>query len=99
MELSQSAGNSRGASRCPMPVINDNQQAPIYLLGYPLDLDLSISSGLISSQTSPNGRRQTDTIMNVGNSGGPAFNEFGVAASSSGTRRRFPVSTSSFQRP
>ncbi|KGT74107.1 MULTISPECIES: serine protease [Bradyrhizobium] len=103
LELSQSAGNSRGASRCPMPVINDNQQAPmgtqLYLLGYPLDLDLSISSGLISSQTSPNGRRQTDTIMNVGNSGGPAFNEFGVAASSSGTRRRFPVSTSSFQRP
>ncbi|MGL9620777.1 serine protease [Bradyrhizobium sp. BWC-3-1] len=82
LELSQPAGNSGGASRCPMPVIDDNQQAPmgtqLYLLGYPLDLDLSISSGLISNQTSPNGRWQTNTIMNVGNSGGPAFNEFGA---------------------
>lgn len=82
LELSQPAGNSGGASRCPMPVIDDNQQAPmgtqLYLLGYPLDLDLSISSGLISNQTSPNGRWQTDTVMNVGNSGGPAFNEFGA---------------------
>ncbi|WP_409190640.1 serine protease [Bradyrhizobium sp. RDM4] len=82
LELSQPAGNSGGASRCPMPVIDDNQQAPmgtqLYLLGYPLDLDLSISSGLISNQTSPNGRWQTNTVMNVGNSGGPAFNEFGA---------------------
>lgn len=65
-----------------MPVIDDNRQAPmgtqLYLLGYPLDLDLSISSGLISNQTNPNGRWQTDTVMNVGNSGGPAFNEFGA---------------------
>ncbi|WP_179880102.1 S1 family peptidase, partial [Bradyrhizobium ottawaense] len=54
LELSQPVGNSGGASRCPMPVIDDNQQAPmgtqLYLLGYPLDLDLSISSGLISNQ-------------------------------------------------
>ncbi|WP_247440660.1 serine protease [Bradyrhizobium sp. CW7] len=82
LELAQPAGNSGGASRCPMPVIDHNQQAPmgtqLYLLGYPLDLDLSISSGLISNQTSPNGRWQTDTVMNVGNSGGPAFNEFGA---------------------
>ncbi|EHR00820.1 S1 family peptidase [Bradyrhizobium sp. WSM471] len=81
LDLSQPAGNSGGASRCPMPVIDDNQQAPmgtqLYLLGYPLDLDLSISSGLISNQTSPNGRWQTNTVVNVG-SGGPAFNEFGA---------------------
>ncbi|MGY0576232.1 S1 family peptidase [Bradyrhizobium sp. RDM12] len=106
LELSQPAGNSGDASRCPMPVIDGNQQAPmetqLYLLGYALDLDLSISSDLISNQTSPNGRWQTDTAMNVGNSGDPAFNEFGAplgsqsAASSSETRRRFLTSTSSF---
>ncbi|VIO69550.1 Serine endoprotease DegS [Bradyrhizobium ivorense] len=82
LELSQPAGDSGGTSRCPMPVIDDNQQAPmgtqLYLLGYPLDLDLSISSGLISNQSNPTGRWQTDTVMNVGNSGGPAFNEFGA---------------------
>lgn len=64
-------------SRCPMPVIGDPDEAPmgasLYLLGFPLNQDLSISGGLISNQ-GPD-RWQTDTVINPGNSGGPVFNE------------------------
>ena len=65
-----------------MPVIDATDEAPpgtsLYLLGFPLDQDLSISRGIISNQTSANNRWQTDTVMNPGDSGGPAFNENGA---------------------
>jgi hypothetical protein len=82
LELSTSVADAGGTTRCPMPVIDNPDEAPmgtqLYVLGFPLDQDLSISSGLVSNQTGANGRWQTDSVMNAGNSGGPVFNEFGA---------------------
>jgi hypothetical protein len=72
-------------TKCPVqPVLNPTKAPPgttLFLLGYPLNEDLSIASGLISNQTSEEGKRwQTDTVMNPGNSGGPAFTPEGFLA-------------------
>jgi hypothetical protein len=68
--------------RCPMPVINDAGSAPpgteVYVMGFPLNQDLSINRGLISNQSSDRGRWQTDSLLNRGNSGGPVFDGEGA---------------------
>lgn len=83
IELTETIQDSGGPKRCPMPILDETSQAPmgtqLYVLGFPLDHDLSITSGIISNQGSQGDPRwQTDTVMNAGNSGGPAFNEFGA---------------------
>jgi hypothetical protein len=59
-----------------------NESVPVgssvFVLGYPVDQDISISPGIISNKTGPDGRWQTSTPMNPGNSGGPAFGESGL---------------------
>lgn len=72
-------------TKCPIQPISTGTYAPpgttLYLLGYPLNQDLSISPGLVSNQTSEGGKRwQADTVMNPGNSGGPAFTPDGFLA-------------------
>ncbi|WP_316226754.1 MULTISPECIES: serine protease [unclassified Bradyrhizobium] len=72
-----------GGQRCPMPIVLKPSQAPmgttVLVLGFPVDRDLSIASGLVSNQGSPPKeiRWQTDTVMNPGNSGGPVFEDHG----------------------
>lgn len=70
--------------RCPMPVANAPDQVPVggwvYLLGYPINQDLSVTPGLISNHDDGKGRYQTSFAMNPGNSGGPAFRSNGVLA-------------------
>ncbi|MGY4486088.1 hypothetical protein ACVWWR_005279 [Bradyrhizobium sp. LM3.2] len=73
-----------GGDRCPMPILVKPVQAPmgttVYVLGFPLNQDLSLSGGLISNHGSspPTELRwQTDTVMNPGNSGGPVFESHG----------------------
>lgn len=81
LELSEPV-NDAGGARCPMPVIKDAQQVPmgssVFILGYPLNQDLSVSGGLISNHEGGKGRWQTDTLINPGNSGGPAFDTRGA---------------------
>lgn len=66
---------------CPMPTVMAPEGAPmgtpIFVMGYPVDQDLSITGGLISNQNSPGRRWQTDALINPGNSGGPVFNAKG----------------------
>lgn len=72
-----------GGKRCPMPIVVKPSQAPmgttVLVLGFPLNQDLSLSGGLISNHGAPPQeiRWQTDTVMNPGNSGGPAFEDHG----------------------
>jgi hypothetical protein len=77
LELASSVSNA-GGNRCPMPVIRVPEDAPmgthLYVMGFPLNQDLSMSGGMVSNQNAGGGRWQTDTVMNLGNSGGPAFN-------------------------
>ena len=67
---------------CPVPLLDRENIVPIgsslYVLGYPVDQDLSITDGIISSKSGPSGRWQTSTPINPGNSGGPAFGESGI---------------------
>ena len=81
LELSEPV-NDAGGTRCPMPVIKDAEQVPmgsyVFILGYPLNQDLSISGGLISNHDGGQRRWQTDTLINPGNSGGPAFDRRGA---------------------
>ena len=71
-----------GGPRCPMPVVKAAEQVPmgssIVILGFPLNQDLSISGGLVSNHNDGKGRWQTDTLVNPGNSGGPAFDWSGA---------------------
>jgi hypothetical protein len=82
IELAAPITNAAGPTRCPMPVVNDADQAPmgteLYVLGFPLDRDLSLTSGLISNHSGDHGTWQTDSVMNAGNSGGPVFNQYGA---------------------
>jgi hypothetical protein len=70
--------NADGA-RCPMPVILQPDLAPVgtsvFVMGYPLDQDLSLSGGLVSNHGGQDPRWQTDSVVNPGNSGGPVFEE------------------------
>ncbi len=72
-----------GGKRCPVPIVVKPSQAPTgttaLVLGFPLNQDLSLSSGLVSNHGSPpkEMRWQTDTVMNPGNSGGPVFEDHG----------------------
>lgn len=81
LELSEPV-NDAGGTRCPMQVIKDAEQVPmgsyVFILGYPLNQNLSISGGLISNHDGGKGRWQTDTLINPGNSGGPAFDARGA---------------------
>lgn len=67
---------------CPIRMMDQSQSVPIgssiFVLGYPVDQDISISPGIISNKTGPNGRWQTSAPLNPGNSGGPAFGESGM---------------------
>lgn len=64
-------------SACPMPVIKIPELAPmgttVYVLGFPLNEDLGITSGVISSHSANAGRWRTDNLITFGNSGGPVF--------------------------
>ena len=50
-------------------------QDTVYVLGYPKDLPLSVTSGIISNTLAMNGWFQTNVALNPGNSGGPVFNK------------------------
>lgn len=67
---------------CPVPLLDRENIVPIgsslYVLGYPVDQDLSITNGIISNKGGPSGRWQTNAPINPGNSGGPAFGESGI---------------------
>lgn len=67
---------------CPIKVMDQDPSVPIgssvYVIGYPVDQDISISPGIISNKSGPRGRWQTSTPLNPGNSGGPAFGESGM---------------------
>lgn len=52
------------------------QGTKLVVLGYPVGRDYSVTGGLLSNQEDP-ARWQTDAAMNVGNSGGPVFDERG----------------------
>lgn len=77
---------------CPMPVIKVPEMAPmgtmVYVLGFPLNEDLGITSGLISSHSASGGRWRTENLITFGNSGGPVFDGrgslIGVAVSGIG---------------
>lgn len=67
---------------CPMPVVRDAVSAPIgtpvYVLGFPLNEDFGITSGLISSHSASNNRWRTDSVITYGSSGGPVFDPRGA---------------------
>lgn len=66
---------------CPVSVYESLEDMgpgdEIFVLGYPLNQDLSISSGIISNKSDPH-RWQTDTLFNKGSSGGPVFSREGA---------------------
>lgn len=66
---------------CPLYVLADDEAVPVgsdlYALGYPLDKDLSIVSGLLSRKAGAQ-LWQTEALLNPGNSGGPFFNADGA---------------------
>ncbi|NBJ10937.1 S1C family serine protease [Microvirga arsenatis] len=76
------AATSAGGPRCPMPVVLDAARAPmgtaIYMMGFPVDQDLSVTDGLISNHNGPKNQWQTDAPVNPGNSGGPVFDKTGA---------------------
>ena len=47
--------------------------ARLYVLGFPLNADLSSADGLLRNRRGPGGRWQTTLPLNYGNSGGPVF--------------------------
>lgn len=67
---------------CPMPVVRNPDDAPIgtavYVLGFPLNEDLGINGGLISSHSAAGNRWRTDSLITYGSSGGPAFDNTGA---------------------
>lgn len=67
---------------CPIRIMDQGLSVPIgssvYVIGYPVDQDISISTGIVSNKTGPRGRWQTTTPLNPGNSGGPVFGETGM---------------------
>ncbi|MEH2546005.1 hypothetical protein V1283_002650 [Bradyrhizobium sp. AZCC 2262] len=69
-------------SACPVPLLDKESIVPIgsslFVLGYPVDQDLSVTDGIVSNKSGPSGRWQTTTPVNPGNSGGPAFGESGI---------------------
>jgi len=67
--------------------------SPVFAMGFPLDADVSIVDGRISSlnATIPSDPRawwQTSVPLNPGNSGGPVFNAQGVVVAIAVARRR-----------
>ena len=81
LELAQPVAMPNNSS-CPIPLLDKEGIVPIgssvFVLGYPVDQDLSITDGIISNKSGPSGRWQTSTPINPGNSGGPAFGESGI---------------------
>ena len=79
LELAPPILDAGDRTRCPMPVILDPRRAPIgselYVLGFPVNQELAIANGLLSNQSGVRGRWLTNTLLNPGNSGGPAFDE------------------------
>jgi hypothetical protein len=69
-------------SSCPLPLLDKENTVPIgsslFVLGYPVEQDLSITDGIVSNKSGPSGRWQTSVPINPGNSGGPAFGESGI---------------------
>lgn len=54
-----------------------SNDAPLYVLGFPGDSDLSSATGILSNKSGPNGTWQTTLPINRGNSGGPVFDKNG----------------------
>lgn len=65
---------------CPVGVLMPPAALPpgsiLYLMGFPLDRELSVASGLLSNEDG-DGQWQTDAPLNIGNSGGPVFSSRG----------------------
>lgn len=65
---------------CPVGVLMPPAQLPpgstLYLMGFPLDRELTVGSGILSNEDG-DGQWQTDAPLNIGNSGGPVFSSRG----------------------
>jgi hypothetical protein len=81
LKLAQPVAAPNNAA-CPIPLLDKENTVPIgsslFVLGYPVDQDLSVTDGIVSNKSGPSGRWQTTTPVNPGNSGGPAFGESGI---------------------
>ena len=81
VELSGAVAGAAGP-RCPMPTILRAASAPpgteLFVLGFPVNQELAIANGLVSNHSGARGRWLTNTLLNPGNSGGPAFDENGA---------------------
>jgi len=77
IELAKPVTSASVRASCPIAIETEPKKIPpgstLYVLGFPLDKNLSIVSGLLSNQDGGNGRWQTDSALNRGNSGGPVF--------------------------
>ena len=71
-----------GRMPCPVPVIKDASLTPLgtdlLAMGYPLNRDFAITSGMLGSYSADNGRWLTDTLITFGYSGGPMFTDNGT---------------------
>lgn len=64
----------------PLPISDSNLLQPgeeLYVLGFPLNYSLSIVSGVLSNKRAEKKRWLTESPLNPGNSGGPAFSPDG----------------------
>jgi len=65
----------------------------LYVIGYPLSRDITLTPGLVGSNYDSSGMLQTDAVINPGNSGGPVFSSKGylvAIAESSTTSAELP---------
>ncbi|MDW9354135.1 trypsin-like serine protease [Sinorhizobium meliloti] len=66
---------------CPLKLISDGSETPIgtriYIMGFPIDDDITLQDGLISNKATSL-RWRTNALINVGNSGSAAISEDAV---------------------